>query len=160
MQIEKNIVATIEYELKDDEGEVIDSSKGGDPLTYLHGVGNLIPGLESELEGKGLGDAFKVRIKPEDGYGERLDEMVQEVPRSQFPDDADIEAGMQFQAQTPSGGHVVTVIEAEGDTVKLDANHPLAGVHLNFDVTISEVRAATPEELEHGHVHGEGGHEH
>jgi len=161
MQITKNAVATIEYELTDDAGEVVDSSKGSDPLAYLHGAGNIIPGLESELEGKTIGDAFKVRISPEDGYGPRRDEMVQDVPREQFPDDAEIQPGMQFQAQGPSGGvHVVTVVGVQGDQVKLDANHPLAGVHLNFDVKIVEVREATAEELEHGHVHGPGGHDH
>ena len=86
--------------------------------------------------------------------------MVQDVPRSQFPEDADVQPGMQFQAQVPGGVQVVTVVAVEGDTIKLDGNHPLAGVHLNFDVTVVEVRDATPEELEHGHVHGPGGHAH
>ncbi|MFT5153501.1 MAG: FKBP-type peptidyl-prolyl cis-trans isomerase SlyD [Planctomycetota bacterium] len=160
MQIDKNTVALIEYKLTDDQGEVIDSSDGGDPLAYLHGAGNLIPGLEAELQGKGGGDAFKVRIAPEDGYGERKEEMVQEVPRTQFPDDVEIEAGMQFQAPGPDGAAVVTVVGVEGDKVKLDANHPLAGIALNFDVKIVEVRTASAEELEHGHVHGPGGHQH
>ena len=160
MQIAKNAVALIQYELTDDAGEVIDTSKGGEPLAYLHGAGNLIPGLEKELEGKGGGDAFKVRIAPEDAYGERHDEMIQEAPRSQFPEDADIQPGMQFQAQGPEGSMVVTVVAVEDETVKLDGNHPLAGVHLTFDVTVVEVREATPEELEHSHVHGPGGHDH
>lgn len=160
MQIAKNNVAALEYELKNDEGEVLDSSKGGDPLAYLHGCGNLIPGLEAELEGKTDGDAFQVRIAPEQGYGERQEAMVQEVERSQFPPDAEMQIGMQFQAQTEHGPHVVTVVGIEGDMVKLDANHPLAGVALNFDVKVVEVREATAEELEHGHVHGPGGHEH
>jgi FKBP-type peptidyl-prolyl cis-trans isomerase SlyD len=160
MQIKKDAVALIEYELTDDAGEVIDSSKGKAPLAYVHGTGNIIPGLESELEGKGSGDAFKVHIEPENAYGVRHDEMVQEVPRAQFPEDADLQPGMQFQAQTPTGTQVVTVVGIEGDEVKLDGNHPLAGVALNFDVTVVEVREATAEELEHGHVHGPGGHDH
>ena len=160
MQITKNAVAEIEYELKDDGGEVLDTSRGRDPLAYLHGAGNLIPGLEAELEGKTSGSSFQVRIEPQDAYGVRREELVQAVPRTQFPDEADVQPGMQFQAQSPSGAQVVTVVGVEGDQVTLDANHPLAGVALNFDVTVVAVREATPEELEHGHVHGAGGHAH
>jgi FKBP-type peptidyl-prolyl cis-trans isomerase SlyD len=160
MQITKHTVALIEYELTDDSGEVLDSSKGSEPLGYVHGVGSLIPGLESELEGKTGGDGFKVRIAPENAYGERNTEMVQAVPRSEMPADVDITVGMQFQAQTPSGNHVVTVVEIADETVTLDATHPLAGVSLNFDVTVVEVREASEEEVEHGHPHGPGGHEH
>jgi len=160
MQITKNAVALIEYELTNDEGEVIDTSKEGGPIAYLHGTGNLVPGLELELEGKGSGDEFKVRITPEDGYGERSEEMIQDVPRTQFPPDAEIEPGMQFQAEGPEGARIVTIIEVADETVKLDANHPLAGIHLSFEVKIVEVREATAEELEHGHVHGAGGHQH
>lgn len=160
MQISKNAVATIEYELTDDDGQVIDSSKGGAPLAYIHGAGNLIPGLEAELEGKTSGDSLKVRIAPENAYGERSDELVQPVPRAQFPPEADVKPGMQFQAQSEAGVQVVTVVDVKDDTVMLDANHPLAGVALSFDVTVVEVREATSEELEHGHVHGAGGHEH
>ncbi|HED64295.1 MAG TPA: peptidylprolyl isomerase [Planctomycetes bacterium] len=160
MQITKNAVASIEYELTDDEGNVIDSSKGREPLTFLFGVGGLIPGLEAELEGKAAGDAFKVRIAPEDAYGERHEEMMADVPRSQFPADADIQPGMQFQASGPQGSQVITVVGVEADTVRVDGNHPLAGVHLNFDVKVVDVREANAEELEHGHVHGPGGHGH
>ena len=160
MQITKNAVALIEYELTDDAGEVIDTSKGGEPLAYLHGAGNIVPGLESELEGKASGDEFKVRITPENGYGDRHDEMVQDVPRTQFPEDTEVKPGMQFQAQGPQGVQIVTIVGVEGDTVKLDANHPLAGVHLSFEIKVVEVREATAEELEHGHVHGAGGHHH
>ncbi len=160
MQITQNAVASIEYTLTDDSGEVIDTSKGQGPLTYLHGTGSLIPGLESELEGKGVGDAFKVRVEPDQAYGQRNDEMVQDVSRDQLPPDLDIQIGMQLQAQTEQGMHVVTVVGVKEAQVRLDANHPLAGVTLNFDVEIVEVREATGEELEHGHVHGPGGHEH
>ena len=160
MQINNNTVASIDYELTDDSGEVIDTSKGQAPLAYLHGAGNLIPGLEAELAGKSSGDAFKVRIDPKDAYGERDEEMVQDVPRSQFPAEVKIEPGMQFQSQSPQGAQVVTVVAVAEDAVKLDGNHPLAGLHLNFDVRVVEVRAATAEEIQHGHVHGAGGHHH
>lgn len=161
MQIKKNVVGSIEYELTDDAGEVIDTSMGRAPLSYLHGAGNIIPGLEAELEGRSSGDAFQVRIAPEDAYGQRDERMVQDVPRSQFPDGAEVQPGMQFQAQAPGGAiQIVTVVGVEDETVKLDGNHPLAGVSLNFDVKVVEVREATEEELEHGHVHGPGGHAH
>ena len=153
MQITKNVVASIEYELTADGGEVIDSSRGGPPLAYLHGSGQLIPGLEAELEGKGSGDSVQVRIPPENAYGPRNEQMVQGVPRADFPADAKLEPGMQFQAQTPDGMLILTVVDVEEDTVKLDGNHPLAGMHLNFDVKVVDVREATAEELEHGHVH-------
>jgi FKBP-type peptidyl-prolyl cis-trans isomerase SlyD len=160
MQITKNAVALIHYTLKDDAGEVIDKSQEGTPMPYIHGHGNLIPGLESELEGKELGDKLNVRIEPKDAYGDRNEEMVQDVPRAQLPQDVDIQPGMQFQAQNEGGMHVVTVVGVEEDQVRLDGNHPLAGVTLNFDVEIAEVRQASSEELEHGHVHGPGGHQH
>ncbi|MFT7677889.1 MAG: FKBP-type peptidyl-prolyl cis-trans isomerase SlyD [Planctomycetota bacterium] len=160
MKISLNAVVSIDYELKDDAGEVIDSSKDDAPLAYLHGIGNLLPGLESELLGKSNGDNVKVRLTAEDGYGERSEEMVQVVKRAQFPADVTIERGMQFQTDGPQGAVPVTVVEVDGDEVKLDGNHPLAGVNLNFDVTVVEVREASAEELEHGHVHGPGGHHH
>lgn len=160
MKIAKNAVAALEYTLKNDGGEVLDTSDGRDPLTYLHGAENLIPGLEAELEGKGAGDELSVRIAPADAYGERDEEMMQTVSRDVMPADAEIEVGMQLQAESEGGVHIVTVIGVEGDDIHLDGNHPLAGVALNFQVKVVEVREATSEELEHGHVHGEGGHEH
>ncbi len=160
MQIKENTVATIEYTLTDDSGEVLDTSRGSEPLSYIHGVGGLVPGLEAELEGKSAGDTLKVRIAPEDAYGERDEDLVARVPRSQMPGGADLEVGMQFQASGPDGGEVVTLVRVEDDAVWLDSNHPLAGMHLNFDVTVVSVRAATREEMQHGHVHGQGGHHH
>lgn len=160
MQIQLNSVASIDYTLTDDSGEVLDSSSGQGPLTYIHGTGGLIPGLESELEGKAAGATFKVRIAPENAYGVRDEGMVVRVPKSQMPQGQELEAGMQFQARGPEGVQVVTLVKVEPDAVWLDANHPLAGVHLNFDVTVVAVRQATAEELEHGHVHGPGGHHH
>ncbi|HEY8666423.1 MAG TPA: peptidylprolyl isomerase [Tepidisphaeraceae bacterium] len=160
MQIGKNSVVAIDYTLTNPQGEVLDTSKGRGPLTYLHGVGGLIPGLERELEGKGAGDALQVTVVPEDGYGVRDDKMIHDVPRASFQGAPELKVGMQFQAQSPQGTRIVRIVDIEGDNVKVDANHPLAGVPLHFDVNVVSVRQATPEELSHGHVHGEGGHHH
>jgi FKBP-type peptidyl-prolyl cis-trans isomerase SlyD len=160
MQISKNKVATIDYTLTNPQGQVLDSSKGGEPLSYLHGVGGIIPGLESALEGKQTGDNVNVTIEPEQAYGQRNEELVQEVPRRMFQGVENIQPGMQFRAQGPQGTQVVTVVGVAGDNVKIDANHPLAGVTLKFDVNVVGVREATQDELSHGHVHGPGGHQH
>jgi len=160
MQISKNSVVSFDYTLTDPQGKVIDSSKGQQPLTYLHGAGGIIPGLESELEGKKAGDALTVTVPPEKAYGNKDANMIQAVPRTAFKGVEDIQPGMQFQAQSPQGPRVVTVLAVTPTEVTVDANHPLAGVELKFDVTIVSVRAATEEELDHGHVHGAGGHHH
>ena len=160
MTIAENKVVTIEYTLKNDAGEVLDTSEGRAPLVYLHGAQNIIPGLENALSGKAVGDTVSVRINPEDAYGVRDDNMKQEVPRDMFGDEK-IEIGMQYHAQGPEGDMlVVTVVEASDTHVTVDGNHPLADVHLNFDVEIKDIRDASAEEIEHGHVHGEGGHHH
>lgn len=156
MEITKNKVASIHYTLRDDEGTVIDSSEGRDPLLYLHGAGNLIPGMEEGLEGKSKGEKFNIKIEPEKGYGEKDENLVQKVPRSAFGDQ-EVKPGMRFS--TNQGG-VVTVTDVSLDSVTVDGNHPLAGVALNFDVEVMEVRNATLEEISHGHVHGDGGHHH
>lgn len=160
MQIAQNSVVAFHYTLTNDAGEVLDSSEGREPLTYLHGAGNIIPGLEKQLEGRAPGDKLQAKVAPEEGYGEVQPQLVQEVPRDAFQGVDDVEPGMQFQAQTQGGPLMVTVTKVEGDTVTVDGNHPLAGQSLNFDVEIAEVREASEEEVEHGHVHGEGGHEH
>ncbi|ARS53664.1 FKBP-type peptidyl-prolyl cis-trans isomerase [Kushneria konosiri] len=160
MQIAENTVVAFHYTLKNDAGEVLDSSEGRDPLSYLHGSGNIIPGLEKELAGKSTGDTLQARVEPSEGYGEVQPSLVQEVPRDAFQGVEDIQPGMQFQAQTEGGPLLVTVTKLEGDTVTVDGNHPLAGETLNFDVSVESVREASAEELEHGHVHGEGGHQH
>jgi FKBP-type peptidyl-prolyl cis-trans isomerase SlyD len=160
MQIEKNAVVTIDYTLTDGSGKVIDTSKGKQPLAYLHGGGNLIPGLERALEGKKAGDNLKVTIAPEDAYGMRDEKLVQVVPSSAFQGVPELKPGMQFRSQSQQGSTVVTVTKVEGDNVTVDANHPLAGMALSFDVDIKDIRQATKEELEHGHVHGPGGHHH
>ena len=156
MEIQKDRVVSIDYMLKDDQGQIIDRSDG-EPLTYLHGNDNLIPGLERELHGKVAGDRISCVIAPADAYGELDEEMIFKVAKSDFAEPEKIEVGMQFQAQDASGAHIVTVVGIEGDEVKIDANHPLAGKSLHFDVTVKDVREASPEELEHGHVHAESG---
>ncbi|MFW5450937.1 MAG: peptidylprolyl isomerase [Methylophagaceae bacterium] len=160
MKVTENAVVVIDYTLTDNDGEVIDSSEGAGPLAYLHGAGNIINGLEDALLGKEAGDEVKASIEPKDGYGERVEDMKQEVPRELFAGIDNIELGMQFQSETDQGPVMVTVVAMEEEMITVDGNHPLAGTHLNFDVTIREVREASKEELEHGHVHGEGGHHH
>jgi FKBP-type peptidyl-prolyl cis-trans isomerase SlyD len=160
MSIAANQVVSIHYTLKGDDGEVIDSSAAGEPLTYLHGHGNLIPGLERELLGKTSGDKLQVKIAPADGYGEYDPQLVQRVPRRSLKGIANVRVGMRLQAQTAQGLRAVTVTHIAGDMVTLDGNHPLAGQNLTFDVEVAAVRAATEEELSHGHVHGPDGHHH
>lgn len=155
MQIQNDKVATLHYTLTDNTGAVLDKSEDGS-FVYLHGYQSIIPGLENALEGREIGDDFNVKVPPEQGYGVRNEAFVQDVPRSMFQDDTDIEVGMQFNAQGPNGEMlVVTVIEAKDETVIIDANHPLAGVELNFDIKVVDIRDASAEEIEHGHVHGE-----
>ena len=160
MAIEKDKVVSIDYTLTGENGQVLDSSEGREPLAYLHGAGNIIPGLEQALEGKNEGDQLNVSIPPDQAYGTRDERMVQPVPRAAFRGVNDIRPGMQFQANTNAGPRLITVVDVAGDQVTIDANHPLAGATLNFDVTIRNVRDATEQEKSHGHVHGPGGHQH
>lgn len=154
LMIGDNSVVSIHYKLTDNDGNVIDTSEGMEPLTYLHGVGNLIPGLEKELVGKVENDALSVKVQPADGYGESMQELVESVPKTAFQGVDNIEVGMSFEAKNPNGDmQRIAVKKVEGDMVTVDANHPLAGVELNFDVTIISVREATEEEVAHGHVH-------
>jgi len=157
MNIEKNAVVAIDYTLTDNDGVVIDTSTSREPLKYLHGTGALIPGLEKELVGEVVGDKLDIAIKPEEGYGMRNEEMLQTVPREHFGHVPDLQVGMQFQANSEQGPIMVTIMEVTDKDVKVDGNHPLAGVVLNFKVEVKEVRAASAEELDHGHVHGAGG---
>ena len=156
MQIEANKVVSINYILRDDEDQVLDQSTPEAPLLYLHGHGNIIPGLENELEGKAIGDAIKVSVSPEEGYGEYDEQLVQGVPRNMFEGIDDIQPGMQFQAQMGDGVQIVTVREANDESVTIDANHDLAGKTLHFEASVKEIRDATADELEHGHIHGPG----
>lgn len=160
MKIENNRVAQIHYTLKDDQGEILDSSVGQNPLPYIHGVGALIPGLEKQLAGKQVGDKFTAVVSPAEGYGEYDKNSVFEVPASGFDGDDELELGMQVQLDTEEGPAVATITNIEDDVVTLDLNHPLAGVSLHFDVEVMEVREATSQELEHGHVHTPGHHHH
>lgn len=160
MAISRDSVVTIHYTLKDDAGAVIDSSASGEPLAYLHGHGNIVPGLERELTGRNAGDTVSVRVTPAEGYGEYDKGLVQSVPRRALRGIKDVQTGMHLHAQTEEGPRTVTVTRVAGDMVTLDGNHPLAGKNLNFDVEVAAVRDATAEELAHGHVHGPGGHHH
>ncbi len=157
MQIAEGTVVAIDYELKDDKGTTIDKSQTGNPMTYLHGHKNIIPGLEAALTGKVIGDSAEVRISPEDGYGELNPALEQVVPKDRFQGMESLDVGMQFQASTDQGPISVRVVKVEGENVTVDGNHPLAGKHLNFNVTVKEIRSATEEELQHGHPHQEGG---
>ncbi len=156
MQITKHKVAAIHYTLTDNSGNILDSSSGREPLYYIQGIGNLILGMEEGLEGKKKGDKLQIKVAPEKGYGVKDPAMVQQVPLQAFGGEK-VTPGMKFQTNQ---GHVVTVTSVEAETVTVDANHELAGVELNFDVEVMEVRDASAEEISHGHVHGPGGHHH
>jgi FKBP-type peptidyl-prolyl cis-trans isomerase SlyD len=154
-------VVTMHYTLKDSEGTVLDTSSGAEPLAYLHGADNIVPGLERELAGKSVGEKVNAVVPPELGYGERHSDGVQKISRDAFPEDAQLAAGMQVVAQGPNGqAFPLWIVAADDEHVTVDANHPLAGTTLHFEVEITALRAATTEEKEHGHPHGPGGHEH
>jgi len=160
MKIAKDKVVSIDYTLTNDNGQVLDTSDGREPLAYLHGHGNIIPGLEEELTGKEAGDKMDVTVPPEKAYGARNEQLMVQVDKSQFDPNVELKPGMEFQTQDQNGVHYFRLDKIMGDTVLLDANHPLAGETLKFAVEIKDVREATKEELEHGHVHGPGGHQH
>ncbi|GEK10945.1 peptidylprolyl isomerase [Pseudoalteromonas sp. McH1-7] len=156
MIIGPNSVVTIHYSVQDKDNNTIDSTFDDEPVVAMLGSGYLIPGLDDALQGKQSGDTFSVTIEPQEGYGERYDELTQAVPKSMF-EGMEIEVGMQFRATTDEGDQVVVIIGIEDEEVIVDANHPLSGITLNFDVEVIEVREATAAEVAHGHVHGEGG---
>ncbi len=160
MKIEKNSVVSIDYTLTDSNGVIIDTSSGREPLTYLHGVGALIPGMETALQGKAAGEKFKITIAPEQAYGQRDESLLRVIAAEELKGVPDLKVGTQLQADTEAGVRVFTVIKIEGDKVGIDGNHPLAGITLNFDLDVKEVREATSEEIDHGHVHGPDGHHH
>jgi len=160
MTISDNKVVHMHYELKNDKGEILDSSKGKEPLAFIQGLGNIIPGLEKELNSKSKGDKVNAVIAPEQAYGMHNKEKVFKVGKNQFNGEGGIEIGMQIQAESNGQMEIGTVEKIEGEEVTLNFNHPLAGQTLHFDVEIMEIREATEEELSHGHVHGEGGHQH
>jgi FKBP-type peptidyl-prolyl cis-trans isomerase SlyD len=146
MQIGNETVVTIHYTLTDAKGVVLDSSADEEPLSFVHGAGTMIPGLEKALLGKSPGESMKISVAPADGYGLRDEDLVQKVPRKNFPIE-DVEVGMHFQTRSPNGTRIVTVLATDDENITVDANHPLAGATLNFDVQVLEVRAATPEDL-------------
>ncbi len=158
MQIADQKVVTLDYTLKDDEGTLIDSSEGRGDFVYLHGARNIVTGLENALLGKEVGDEVCVSVKPEEGYGERDDDLLQTVPSDMFEEGMEKSVGMQFHAQSPEGEMmIVTIVEIDGDEVTVDGNHPLAGVSLHFEVKVIEIRDGSEEEVEHGHVHSPDG---
>jgi len=161
MIVATNKVVKMHYSVMDNDGNSIDNSFDGEPLIFVVGTGYLISGLENALQGKQAGDKLSVTVEPDEGYGERNDNLMQAVPKSMF-EGMEIEVGMQFRASTDDGDQSVMIIDIQDEEVIVDGNNPLAGITLNFDVEILEVRDATDDELAHGHVHGEGGcgHEH
>ncbi|MDV7105436.1 peptidylprolyl isomerase [Vibrio sp. TH_r3] len=160
MNIEKNVVVSLAYQVKLEEGVVVDEATADKPLDYLHGHNNLITGLEAELAGKKAGDKFSATIGPDDAYGEHNEALVQRVPANVFQGVDQIEVGMRFLADTDQGPIPVEVTEVDGDEVVVDGNHMLAGQTLTFDVEVMATREATAEEIEHGHIHKEDGHDH
>lgn len=154
MTIAKDKVVSINYTLKDDQGDVLDSSEGGDPLSYLHGAGNIVAGLESALEGRTVDEELSVVVAPQDGYGDRDESLITVMSKENFEDPDRIQEGDEFEADSDEGDYVVTVTSVDEESVTVDGNHPLAGISLHFQVKITGIRDATKEELEHGHVHG------
>jgi FKBP-type peptidyl-prolyl cis-trans isomerase SlyD len=160
LKVGNAMVVTLDYTLKNDEGEVVDSSAGKQPLVYLHGAGNIIEGLEDGLEDLVKGDTFTVSVEPKKGYGPIDKRLISELPKTRFPEDAKIDVGQQFTINGPNGQRQVKVIEVKDDSAVIDGNHPLAGKTLNFSGTILDLREASAGELQHGHAHGPGGHHH
>ncbi len=159
--IKAGMAVSLGYTLKDKEGDVLDSATAKDPFEYLHGLKQIVPGLERQLEGLKVGERKKIEVSPQEGYGEVVPSLVQVLGRSQFPDDVQLEDGMQFEAETKSGeGVIFTITKIESDKVHVDGNHPLAGETLYFDLEVLGIREATAEEMAHGHVHGPHGHGH
>ncbi|MEZ8081427.1 peptidylprolyl isomerase [Enterovibrio norvegicus] len=157
MKVTKDVVVSIAYQVKNEDGILVDESTKASPLQYLQGHNNLIVGLENAIEGREAGDVFEVTVAPEDAYGEYLDVMVQRVPADVFQGVDEITVGMRFLADTDQGPIPVEVTEVDGDEVVVDGNHMLAGQTLTFNVEVVELRAATEEEIEHGHIHQAGG---
>ncbi len=158
MKVANETVVRFHYTLRSDSGEVLDASEGGEPLAYIHGFGQIVPGLEAAMAGREPGDRFEIKIPPAQGYGERDEDAIFRIPRAKLPPGVTPKVGMELAARAPDGAVFrFRLIEVGDTTVTADANHPLAGENLNFTISVVEVRAATSEELEHGHVHGPGG---
>ena len=157
--VKKDSVVSVSYSLKNSKGEPLGEATEEAPLAYLHGVGQIVPGLEKELEGMSVGDQKEVTLTPTEGYGEVNPTLKMELPRANFPADMEIKAGQQFSAEMENKQQVFTVIAQQGDKIQVDGNHPLAGETLHFSVKVLDLREATATELEHGHIH-DGGHDH
>jgi len=157
MNIADKKVVSFHYTVSNAAGEQVESSRERDPMSYLHGSGNIIPGLEKAMDGKTAGEQFKVTIEPADAYGERNESGVQRVPAKHFKGAGRLEPGQVVTLQTRNGPMQATVVKVGRFNVDIDRNHPLAGQSLTFDVEITDVRDATEEEISHGHVHGAGG---
>tara|TARA_B110000503_G_scaffold39815_1_gene65409 strand:- start:17258 stop:17740 length:483 start_codon:yes stop_codon:yes gene_type:complete len=160
VQIGPDTVVNFHYTLRDDAGKELESSRGGDPATYLHGANNIIPGLESAMTGKADGESFSATVNPEDGYGLRDEDRVQRVPIKHLSFKGKLRAGAVVQLSTSEGLRTVTVVKPGRHTADIDTNHPLAGQTLTFEIEVLETRSASAEELSHGHAHGPGGHQH
>lgn len=159
--IESGKVVELAYTLSNEAGEVLDQADQKDPFAYIHGADQIVPGLESALEGGKVGDKKKVKVLPKDGYGEVREDLKVSVKRTQFPENVKLQPGMQFESQDADGNGIIFTVESvEGDQVKIDGNHPMAGQTLHFEVEVLNIREATEEEMNHGHVHGAGGHHH
>lgn len=158
--VKKDAVVSLSYTLTNADGQELDKSSSDTPFAYLHGNKQIVPGLENALEGMTIGDKKEVTVPPVEGYGEFAPGLKMDIERSNFPKDIEIQEGMQFSAEVNGDNRVFTVTGLEGDKVQVDGNHPLAGQTLHFDVEVVEIREATKEELEHGHIHGPGGHQH
>lgn len=160
MNIENNKVVSFHYTLTNEKGETVESSRDREPMAYLHGAGNIIPGLEKALVGKMTGDQFEVTVQPNEAYGERKENGVQRIPAKHFKQAHSLQKGQRLVLQTKQGPVQVTVVKVGRFNIDVDTNHPLAGQALTFDVEVTEVRDATAEEISHGHVHGPGGAHH
>jgi FKBP-type peptidyl-prolyl cis-trans isomerase SlyD len=160
MQITPGSVVVFDYTLTDDDKDIIDSSVGSEPLAYIQGEGQIVPGLEKAMEGKKAGDSFKISLPPEEGYGVHDPENISVVPADQIEGGEELEEGMQLHTEGEFGEQTVIITKIVGNEVTIDGNHPLAGMTLHFDIAIRDVRPATDEERDHGHVHGPGGHHH
>jgi FKBP-type peptidyl-prolyl cis-trans isomerase SlyD len=160
MQIEKNKVVQFTYKLSDEAGQLLEASEDGQPVAYLHGHNNMLPGLENKLEGRSAGENFEIILAPADAYGERREDSEQRVPVKHLQGAKKWKPGMIATVQTDQGARQVTVVKLGKFMVTVDTNHPFAGKTLNFDINILDVRDATDEEVAHGHAHGVGGHQH
>lgn len=160
MNISKDTVVQFHYSLKDDKGELIESTEGKDPMAYLHGHSNIISGLENALEGKAVGDSFSVTVQPKEGYGERQEDATQRISLKHLQGARKWKPGMMAFVETDNGYRQVTVLKVGKFNADVDTNHPLAGKTLVFDIQVSEVREASADEKAHGHAHGVGGHHH